>query len=107
MKLRYLVDTDWVIDYLNGQAGIVSDLTNSGRKNWASRSFPSLNCLKECFNSQRRKGAEQDLHNFLRTVRIVPLDESVCEIFGPTNAPAPRAKSRAPAFETAHLPPIR
>jgi tRNA(fMet)-specific endonuclease VapC len=82
MKLRYLVDTDWVIDYLNGRAGIVERLDQLPPEGLGLSVISLAELFEGVFYSRDAEGAERDLHDFLRTMRIVPLDENVCEIFG-------------------------
>src|SRR5439155_2905374 len=46
MTVSYLVDTDWIIHYLNGQPEIVSKLQELQGRGVAFLSFHSRNCTK-------------------------------------------------------------
>ena len=79
--MKYLVDTDWVIDYLNNVHRTVQrfdDLLPDG----VGMSIVSLAELYEgVFRGSDPQGAEQQLQNFLGDVAIVPLDDDICRIF--------------------------
>ncbi len=80
--LRYLVDTDWAIDYLHGSEPVVQcfdELSPQG----VGLSIVSLAELYDgMFGAADRQEAEQGLQNFLDDVEeVVPLDEPVCRIF--------------------------
>jgi tRNA(fMet)-specific endonuclease VapC len=74
--VRYLVDTDWVIHYLNGHAEIVSRIQEFGAQGLAV-SFISLAELYEgVFYSRDPGKGEAGLRAFLRGVELLGLDET-------------------------------
>ncbi|MYA18898.1 MAG: type II toxin-antitoxin system VapC family toxin [Chloroflexi bacterium] len=79
--MRYLVDSDWVIDYLHEverTAGRLGELAADG----LGLSIVSLAELYEgLFHSQRPEADEQVLQAFLSGVDVVDLDEETCRIF--------------------------
>ena len=82
MTLRYLVDTDWVIHYLNGNPNIVGKLLEL-RDHGLALSVVSLAELYEgVYFSVDPERNEHALHNFLRGVTVVGVDEEICKIFG-------------------------
>ncbi len=82
MSLRYLVDTDWAIHYMNGQPEIVQRLAEL-QPDSIGISMVSLAELWEgVYYSRDPAGSEQGLREFLRTVSLVPIDEEVCRRFG-------------------------
>lgn len=82
MTLRYLVDTDWVIHYLNGNPNIVGKLLEL-RDHGLALSVVSLAELYEgVYFSVDPERNEHALHNFLRGVTVVDVDEEICKIFG-------------------------
>lgn len=82
MSLRYLVDTDWVIHYLNGQLAIVERLSQL-QPQGIGLSIVSLAELWEgVFYSSDAEGNERHLQNFLRGVSVIGIDEQICRIFG-------------------------
>ena len=79
--MRYLLDTDWVIDYQRGIPRLVNrldDLLPLG----AGLSIVSLAELYEgVFGSAAPQRNERRLRAFLASVEVVPLDETICRIF--------------------------
>jgi tRNA(fMet)-specific endonuclease VapC len=82
MTLRYLVDTDWVIHYLNGHPNIVRRLNNLSAQGCAV-SIISLAELYEgvYFSTNPTKNA-QSLSDFLRGMSVLGIDDETCKIFG-------------------------
>jgi tRNA(fMet)-specific endonuclease VapC len=81
--MRFLIDTDWAIHYLNKHAGIVERLQELQQQEGLGLSIVSLAELYEgVFYSRDPDGDERDLQDFLRGVTILGIDEEVCKIFG-------------------------
>ena len=82
MTVPYVADTDWVVHYLNGHAGIIEKLT-SLRKDGLGISVVSLAELYEgVYHSTNPVGNENALVDFLTGVSVLPIDEAVCKLFG-------------------------
>ena len=82
MTFRYLIDTDWIIHYLNGHSNIVSRL-NTLRDEGCAVSMVSLAELYEgVYNSSNPAGNERALTDFLRGVTVLGIDDETCKIFG-------------------------
>ena len=82
MRIRYLIDTDWVIHYLNDHPGIVRRLQEL-QPHGLGLSVNSLAELYEgIYYSTDPEGNERDLNGFLRGVHIIGIDEEACKIFG-------------------------
>ena len=80
--MRYLVDTDWVIDYMQGRQPVVrrfEELSPHG----IGLSIISLAELYEGMpNAVDQQEATQGLQSFLDDVEeVVPVDDEVCWIF--------------------------
>jgi len=82
MNLRYLVDTDWAIHYLNGQADIVRRLTELQPEGVGLSMVSLAELFEGAQYSRDPDGSERDLRDFLRAVRPVLVDEEVCRVFG-------------------------
>ncbi len=79
---QYLVDTDWVIHYLNGRADIVNRLRDL-RPDGLGLSVIALAELYEgIYYSRDPDKDEQGLNDFLRGVTVLGLDEETSKIFG-------------------------
>lgn len=82
MSIRYLIDTDWVIHYFNGNAAIVKQLTA-----WQSAGLGiSIISLAELYEgiyySTDPVGDERALHDFLQGLQVLGIDDITCQIFG-------------------------
>jgi tRNA(fMet)-specific endonuclease VapC len=78
MRIRYLVDTDWAIYYLRGDAHVVRRL-EALKQDGLGLSVISLAELYEgVFSSRDPDAGEQGLTNFLRRSTLVGLDDGTC-----------------------------
>ena len=82
MTLRYLIDTDWVIHYLNGRDDIVRRLGELQPQGLGLSVISLAELYEGIYHSTDPEGNEQDLHDFLRGVHILGIDEAACKIFG-------------------------
>jgi tRNA(fMet)-specific endonuclease VapC len=80
--VRYLVDTDWVIHYLNGHPEIVllvQELSAEG----IGLSLISLAELYEgVLYSRNPQRSDEGLQAFLRGVELVGINEAITRVFG-------------------------
>jgi tRNA(fMet)-specific endonuclease VapC len=82
MRPAYLLDTDWVIHYLNGRADIVEEVDRV-RTDGLALSVVSLAELYEgVYYSRNPEGNEQALLDFLADVDVIGMDEAICRVFG-------------------------
>lgn len=82
MRPAYLLDTDWVIHYLNGRANIVEEVDRV-RTDGLALSVVSLAELYEgVYYSRNPEGNEQALLDFLADVDVIGMDEAICRVFG-------------------------
>ena len=82
MNLTYLIDTDWVIHYLNGHKEIVA-MFSSLEKGRLAMSVISLAELYEgVYYSKDPERNEEALIGFLSGVSILGVEEAICKIFG-------------------------
>jgi tRNA(fMet)-specific endonuclease VapC len=80
--VRYLVDTDWVIHYLNGHSESVARIQDLSAEGIAL-SFISLAELYEgVFYSRQPQDSEEGLQAFLHGVDLVGIDDETTRIFG-------------------------
>lgn len=82
MTITHLVDTDWVVHYLNGRSDIVARL-DVLKHQGLGLSVVSLGELYEgVYYSRDPDGDERGLQDFLHGVSLVGLDEETAKIFG-------------------------
>lgn len=80
--MRYLLDTDWVVHYLRGHQRIVEKI-KTYQSDVLSISIVTLAELQGgayCSNNPER--ARQGLNDFLSFVKILPVNEEICEYYG-------------------------
>lgn len=86
MIARYLIDTDWVIHYLNEQPGIVARL-DSCRDAGVAVSIITLAELYEgVYGSSNPTAADAAMQQFLRGVSVLGLDDATVRVFGKERA---------------------
>jgi tRNA(fMet)-specific endonuclease VapC len=82
MTIRYLVDTDWVIDHLNQIERVVTRLQELSPQGLAI-SIVSLAELSEGVQYSRDpERSQRALDAFLDDVSVLGVDEAICKIFG-------------------------
>ena len=82
MKVVYLLDTDWVIDYFNNKEPTSSKIEEL-RDEGIGISIISLAELYEgVLNSKNPESSENLLLEFMSEVSVMELDEGICRIFG-------------------------
>jgi tRNA(fMet)-specific endonuclease VapC len=82
MNLRYLVDTDWVIQYLRGYPAIVSRLGELQPQGLALSIISLAELYEGVFYSRDPEGDGQDLADFLRGVTVLGIDADIAQRFG-------------------------
>jgi tRNA(fMet)-specific endonuclease VapC len=82
MTIRYLIDTDWVIHYLNGRDDIVRRLDELQPEGLGLSVISLAELYEGIFSSTDPRGNEQDLNDFLRGVQVIGIDEDACKVFG-------------------------
>jgi len=80
--LRYLVDTDWVIHYLNGHSAIVARIQNLSTEGIALSVISLAELYEGVFYSRGPQQSEQALQAFLRGVDVLGVDDETTRIFG-------------------------
>ena len=84
--MKYLVDTDWTIDYLHKADRTVRRLEELFADG-IGLSVISLAELYEGLARSRNPDADaESLHLFLEAVDVIPLDDAACRIFGEERA---------------------
>lgn len=82
MTLRYLLDTDWVIHYLHGRQDIVKRVHALSEQGLALSHVSLTELYEGVYFSSNPSSNEFGLHDFLRGVTLLGIDEEVCKVFG-------------------------
>ena len=80
--LRYLVDTDWVIHYLNGHPEIVGHIQDLNPQGVGLSVISLAELYEGVFYSRHPRKSEEELQDFLRGFELVGIDEQVTRVFG-------------------------
>jgi tRNA(fMet)-specific endonuclease VapC len=81
MTPRYLVDTDWVIHFLNGNPGIVARLSELFEQGLALSIISVAELYEGVFYSREPENNERVLQEFLAGVSVLGVDDQVCRLF--------------------------
>jgi tRNA(fMet)-specific endonuclease VapC len=79
--VQYLVDSDWVIDYLHAVEPVRTRLRALLPAGVGLSVISLAEVYEGVFWSREREADERDLTAFLPEVQLVPIDEEVCRIF--------------------------
>jgi tRNA(fMet)-specific endonuclease VapC len=82
MKAGYLVDTDWAIDYLNGQDRTRKRLEEAEQYGLAFSVISLAEVYEGIYYSRDPEGNEQALLDFLEDVTLISIDEEISQLFG-------------------------
>ena len=79
--MRYLVDTDWTIDYLNGIERIVQNLNNFLLEGVGISLISLAEIYEGMLGTISPEEYQQQLNAFLASVEVLSLDDNVCRTF--------------------------
>ncbi len=79
--VRYLVDTDWTIDYLNGIERIVRNLNNFLTEGVGISIISLAEIYDGVLGTVSPEENEEQLNAFLASVEVLSLDDGVCRTF--------------------------
>jgi len=80
--MKYLIDTDWTIHYLNGKRSIVDQLTALRKEGLAISVISLAEVYEGVYYSLDPKSSQEGLNNFLKLVSILPDSDEIAKIFG-------------------------
>lgn len=78
----YLIDTDWIIHYLNGQRDIVNRLVELRKEGLAISVISLAELYEGVYYSTNPEGDKNALDDFLTGVSILGIEDETCKIFG-------------------------
>lgn len=82
MKLSYLIDTDWIIHYLNGNSGIVEKIGSLEKEGLAASVISVAELYEGIYYSTNPAGNEKALNDFLGGISTLGIEDEVCKVFG-------------------------
>lgn len=82
MTLAYLVDTDWAIHWLHGHEQIQRRMADLRRDGLALSALSLAELWEGVHYSRDAPESEMRLHDFLKRVSVLGVDEEICKRFG-------------------------
>lgn len=79
--MKYLVDTDWVIDYLKGRIAVVDELTRLSEDGLAISLITYGEIYEGIYFSRDPRASEKGFLKFLRGVKVLPLNKFILKRF--------------------------
>lgn len=79
--MRYLVDTDWVINYLHGIDRTVRRLNELSSEGVGVSVITLAELYEGVFHSTDPEGNDRALQEFLEDVEVIGVDDGVCRAF--------------------------
>jgi len=80
--ISYLIDTDWVIDFLKGKKEIVDTLVSLEKMGLAISVISLAELYEGIYSSDNQTKKMNGLNNFLSGVKIFTIDDEIAKIFG-------------------------
>jgi predicted nucleic acid-binding protein len=99
MKVSYLIDTDWIIHYLNGNKEIVEKIKSLERGILAASVISLAELYEGVYYSTNPEGNEEALENFLGGISILGIEDNVCKVFGKERGRLRRSKKTIGDFD--------
>jgi predicted nucleic acid-binding protein len=80
--VRYLVDNDWVIHYFNGHPEIVARIQDLSPQVIGLSAISLAELSEGVYYSRDPRKSDEVLHDFLRAVELIGIDEDAARVFG-------------------------
>ncbi len=80
--ISYLIDTDWIIDFLKGKKEIVDTLLSLEKKGLAISVISLAELYEGIYSSDNQTEKMNGLNNFLSGVNVFEIDDEIAKIFG-------------------------
>ena len=79
--MQYLVDTNWVIDYMRGVSRVIERLDRLSQDGIGISIISLAELYQGVFYSRTPESDERELRHFLDNIRILDIDDQICRIF--------------------------
>jgi tRNA(fMet)-specific endonuclease VapC len=99
MKVKCLIDTDWVIHYMNGQPAVTHRLGQLASQGLAISVITLAELYEGVLYSRDPEKNKRGLADFLRGVTVIGIDDETCQLFGKERGRLRTAKKRVGDFD--------
>jgi len=80
--ISYLIDTDWIIDFLKGEKKVVEKLTSLIDEGLGISIISLAELYEGIYGSASPEKQQKGLNDFLTVVTVIGIDDDICKIFG-------------------------
>ena len=80
--MKYLLDTDWIIDHLNGKKEVTSRIERLAKDGIGVSMISVAELFEGVYGSRDYEKSIKALESFLRGFTIINIDIEACKIFG-------------------------
>lgn len=80
--MKYLIDTDWIIDHLNGVETITIKLEKFASSGICTSIISVAELYEGVYGSKDYNASLEILETFLEGITVLSIDHEVCKIFG-------------------------
>jgi tRNA(fMet)-specific endonuclease VapC len=80
--LKYLIDTDWIIDHLNGVEAVTKKLEKFTASGICTSIISVAELYEGVYGSKDYDESLDTLETFLEGITVLLMDHEVCKIFG-------------------------
>ncbi|MDP3111229.1 MAG: type II toxin-antitoxin system VapC family toxin [Thermodesulfovibrionales bacterium] len=80
--MKYLIDTDWIIDHLNGVETITIKLEKFASSGICTSIISVAELYEGVYGSKDYNTSLEILETFLEGITVLSIDHEVCKIFG-------------------------
>ena len=80
--MKYLIDTDWIIDHLNGVETITIKLEKLASSGICTSIISVAELYEGVYGSKDYNTSLEILETFLEGITVLSIDHEVCKIFG-------------------------
>jgi tRNA(fMet)-specific endonuclease VapC len=80
--ISYLIDTDWIIDFLKGKEKVVAKLKSLADRGLAISIISLAELYEGIYASANPEKHLKSLSGFLTGVTVLGIDDGICAIFG-------------------------
>lgn len=80
--MKYLIDTDWIIDHLNGIESVTKKLEKFSTFGICTSVVSVAELYEGVYGSRNYEASLDALEIFLEGITVLSIDQEVCKIFG-------------------------
>ena len=99
MKFSYLIDTYWIIHYLNGNRNIVSKLRSLENEGLTVSVISIAELYEGIYYSTNPDGNKRAVDDLLSGVSILAVEDEICRLFGKERGRLRQAKKMIGDFD--------